>query len=113
MVKNKSLADWKLEYEDMKFKKLPVIKTIKTRVNRVKNSKKTTRKTTKAQREILQNQRKRVIMGVGLLMVVVSITYSTYVVRTFVNGGESLIILAPQVVFAATTLVKAFSKLYN
>lgn len=63
----------------------------------------------KEQRE----QQKRAILGIGLLLVIVSIIYSTTVVREFVNSTASLVALAPQVIFAVIILVKAFSKIYK
>lgn len=53
----------------------------------------------------------RVILGIGQLLVVVSIIYSTAIVMIGVNSAESKILLVPQVVFALAILVKAFSKL--
>lgn len=53
----------------------------------------------------------RVILGIGQLLVVVSIIYSTAIVIIGVNSAESKILLVPQVVFALAILVKAFSKL--
>jgi hypothetical protein len=53
----------------------------------------------------------RVILGIGQLLVVVSIIYSTAIVMIGVNSAESKILLVPQAVFALAILVKAFSKL--
>ena len=64
----------------------------------------------------LKAPRKRVangILGIGLLFVVVSIAYSTYITILFVNNSTSIVALIPQVLFAAFTLLKAFSKLYK
>lgn len=52
-----------------------------------------------------------VILGIGQLLVVVSIIYSTAIVIIGMNSVESRILLVPQVVFALVILVKAFSKL--
>ena len=82
-------------------------------VNKALHPSKTAKKMTKMEQKAVIQQRKNVIMGIGLLFVIVSITYSTYIVRTFVNTGGSLIALAPQVVFAVCILLKAFSKLYK
>jgi hypothetical protein len=82
-------------------------------VNKALHPSKTAKKMTKMEQKAVIQQRKNVIMGIGLLFVIVSITYSTYIVRTFVNTGGSLIALAPQVVFAGYILLKAFSKLYK
>lgn len=64
----------------------------------------------------LKAPRKRVIngiLGIGLLFVIVSIAYSTYITILFVNNSTSIIALIPQVLFATITLLKAFSKLYK
>lgn len=53
------------------------------------------------------------ILGIGLLFVIVSIAYSTYVTVLFVNNVASVVALVPQVLFATFTLLKAFSKLYK
>lgn len=82
-------------------------------VNKVLHPKKNAKKLTKNEQKLVVQQRKNVIMGIGLLFVIVSIAYSTYIVRTFVNTGGSLVALAPQVIFAITILIKAFSKLYK
>ena len=82
-------------------------------VNKALHPKKNAKKLTKNQQKEVVQQRKNVIMGIGLLLVIVSIIYSTYIVRTFVNTGGSLVALAPQVIFAVATLIKAFSKLYK
>lgn len=82
-------------------------------VNKALHPKKTAKKMTKKERELVIIQRKNGIMGIGLLLVIVSITYSTYIVRTFVDTNLSLLALAPQVVFALYILLKAFSKLYK
>jgi len=80
---------------------------------KVKHPRKKAKKLTKVEREALLKQRENGILGIGLLSVVVSIAYSTYIVRTFVNTELSLLALAPQVVFASCILLKAFSKLYK
>lgn len=80
---------------------------------RVKQPLKKTKKSTKAERELILQQRKNGILGIWLLLVVVSIAYSTSVTRTFVNSNASLIALAPQAIFAIITIVKSFSKLYK
>lgn len=56
---------------------------------------------------------KRAILGVGYLLVVVSIAYSTAVILIGVDSIESKIALLPQVFFAGAILLKAFSKLYK
>jgi len=80
---------------------------------KVRNPRKKAKKTTKMEREALLQQRKNGILGIGLLLVVVSIAYSTYIVRTFVDTELSLLALAPQLIFALYILLKAFSKLYK
>lgn len=82
-------------------------------VKGLKSSSRTKKKPTKAQLKLAQEERNRAILGIGLLLVVVSITYSTAVIFIGVNSIESRIALAPQVVFAVTILIKAFSKLYR
>lgn len=133
MTKVKSLKDYKLEYEDMRMKmskkiaksKLEVAKAfVITKFNQVKDKvmgvvnktitpKKTVRKLTKAQQKEHRDQQKRAIMGIGLLFVIVSIGYSTAVTTYFVDGFAPLVALAPQVIFGAIILLKAFSKLYK
>ena len=133
MTKVKSLKDFKLEYEDMEkkmSKKAPksnilIAKTfiitkfnqIKSKVSDVVNKtitpKKKVKKLTKAQQKERQDQQKRAIMGIGLLFVIVSIIYSTAVTTYFVDGFAPLVALAPQVIFGAIILLKAFSKLYK
>lgn len=80
---------------------------------KIKHPSKKAKKLTKVEREALIQQRKNGILGIGLLLVIVSIAYSTYIVRTFVNTDLSLLALAPQVLFALYILLKAFSKLYK
>lgn len=53
------------------------------------------------------------ILGIGMLFVVVSIAYSTYITIVFVDGNVSLVALTPQVIFALFTSLKAFSKIYK
>lgn len=71
------------------------------------------KKLTKTERAALQEQQKRVILGIGLLLVVVSITFSTFVTLTFVDDKAIYLALAPQVAFALVSLFKAFSKIYK
>lgn len=70
-------------------------------------------KMTKIEKKALQEQKVRGIIGIGLLFVVVSITYSTYMTALFVDGTMMVAALAPQVIFAVTTLLIAFYKLYK
>lgn len=82
-------------------------------LKKINKQPKKAKKVTKAQKQEIQEQRKRGILGIGLLLVIVSIIYSTTVVREFVDSAASLVALAPQVIFAGVILVKAFSKLYK
>lgn len=82
-------------------------------VNKVFHPKKKAKKLTKIERENAKNQRNRGIMGIGQLLVVVSIAYSTAVILIGVGSLASIIALIPQVIFALVTLIKAFSKLYK
>lgn len=84
-----------------------------TAVGKVVSPRKSGKKMTKLEREMAKKQRVDVIMGICMLLVVVSITYSTYMVSLFVDGTAMVIALAPQVVFAVITLVLAFSKIYK
>lgn len=70
-------------------------------------------KLTKIEKKALHEQKVRGIIGIGLLFVVVSITYSTYMTALFVDGPMMVAALAPQVIFAVTTLLIAFYKLYK
>lgn len=80
---------------------------------RVSQPRKKAKKSTKAQREIAKKERNRAILGIGLLLVVVSIAYSTSVIYIGVDSSASRIALLPQVTFALFTLFRAFSKLYK
>lgn len=86
---------------------------VKTFVKKLKPSKKKTKKLTKEQKTLARQQKKRGILGIGLLFVVVSIAYSSYVIYNGVNSTASRVMLVPQVVFAVFTLFKAFSKIYK
>lgn len=92
-------------------------KTVRSRFNNIlrklKKQPKKARKLTKIQKKEAFQQKKRVILGIGLLFVVVSIGYSTYITRTFVDTDISVVALVPQVVFAVIILLKAFSKIYK
>lgn len=71
------------------------------------------KKVTKAEQKLARLQKIRGIIGIGLLFVVVSIAYSTYMTVLFVDGAAMVVALAPQVVFAATILLIAFYKIYK
>lgn len=80
-------------------------------VNKVKRPRKAPKKLTKADRKLAMDQKIRGIIGIGLLFVVVSIAYSTYMTNLFVDGSAMVIALAPQVLFALATFVIAFYKI--
>lgn len=71
------------------------------------------KKVTKAELKLARQQKIRGIIGIGILFVVVSIAYSTYMTVLFVDGLVMAFALAPQVVFAAVTLLIAFYKIYK
>lgn len=64
------------------------------------NPRKKAKKLTKAEKKAIRRQKIRGIIGIGLLFVVVSIAYSTYMTNLFLDGTEMIIFLAPQVIFA-------------
>jgi hypothetical protein len=150
--KRSVLDVFRLQYEDIKFKKPNIIKKIKHTkatkktvparktakwykkvdinkfivckykkfgkyfsdvVNKVVHPSKKAKKLTKIQREMVKIQRNRGIMGIGLLLVVVSIAYSTTVILLGVSSIASKIALLPQIIFAAVTIIIAFYKLYK
>lgn len=84
-----------------------------TLATKVKSPKKSAKKLTKAQKKENKEHRLRVIMGIGLLLVVVSIGYSTTVILTLVDSIVALLVLTPQIAFAVITIFKAFSKIYK
>lgn len=71
------------------------------------------KKATKAELKLARQQKIRGIIGIGILFVVVSIAYSTYMTVLFVDGLVMVFALAPQVVFATVTLLIAFYKIYK
>ena len=71
------------------------------------------KKLTKTERKLERQKKIRGIIGIGLLFVVVSIAYSTYMTALFVDGTAMVVALAPQVVFATVTLLIAFYKIYK
>lgn len=79
----------------------------------LKKTKKKTKKPTKAEQKISRDKKIRGIIGIGLLFVVVSIAYSTYMTNLFVDGPIMVVSLAPQVIFAGATLLIAFYKIYK
>lgn len=82
-------------------------------VNKITPHRKKAKKLTKADKKLNREQQLRGILGIGLLLVVVSIIYSTYVIFNGVHSTASRVMLVPQVVFAVLTLFKAFSKIYK
>ena len=71
------------------------------------------KKLTKIERKLERQKKIRGIIGIGLLFVVVSIAYSTYMTVLFADGTAMIVALTPQVVFAAITLLIAFYKIYK
>lgn len=112
MTKTASEKPVKAKKVSMKTKLASAKKSVVAKFKKVKPLK-SNKKLTKAQRLERKQRRNNVIMGIGLLLVIVSIAYSTTVVRYFVDSPETLIFLAPQVVFAIMIIFKAFSKLYK
>lgn len=138
-----SLEDYQLEYEEMepKFvgKQTSTVKTPKTKVTpakpslksrvasklqpvrgkidniiaKVKQPRKKSKKLTKTQKNEIRRQKIRGIIGIGLLFVVVSIAYSTYMTNLFVDGWQMVVALTPQVVFAVAISIYAFYKIYK
>ena len=71
------------------------------------------KKLTKTERKLERQKKIRGIIGIGLLFVVVSIAYSTYMTALFVDGTAMVVALVPQVVFATAILLIAFYKIYK
>jgi hypothetical protein len=86
---------------------------IKLKFKPNKKPSKLSKKAQLEQKNLTRQEHKRAILGIGLLFVVVSITYSTYVIYNGVSSSASRVMLIPQVVFAILTLAKAFSKIYK
>ena len=84
-----------------------------TLASKVKSNKKPAKKLTKAQKIQRNTDRKHVIIGIGLLLVAVSIYYSTSVTSSLVDSKAVYVALAPQVAFAVIVTIKAFSKIYK
>jgi len=127
--KESELSNTKLKYEKIKDKKKEsLIKKIKRNITnkiskikpalkniikKAKHKSKKPKKVTKIGQELAKKERNNVIMGICLLLVVVSIIYSTAVIFLGVDSQASKIALLPQVTFALIILIKAFSKLYK
>ena len=94
-----------------------VVTTVRGRIDNIKKGivlrKKKAKKLTKAEESAIRQKKIRGIIGIGLLFVVVSIAYSTYMTVLFVDGPVMVVALAPQAVFAALTLLIAFYKIYK
>lgn len=71
------------------------------------------KKATREQKKLARQQRIHGIIGIGLLFVVVSIAYSTYMTNLFVDGTQMVVALAPQVAFALIVSIYAFYKIYK
>lgn len=56
------------------------------------------------------NDKANGIIGLLMLLVVLSIAYSTYVVWFGTTGLVPKVLLAPQLIFAAVVLIKKFNK---
>ena len=74
---------------------------------------KKTKKVTKTQKKFEREQQLRGILGIGLLFVVVSIIYSTYIIFNGISSTASKVMIIPQATFAVLILYKAFSKIYK
>lgn len=93
--------------------KVAVRSRIDNTLKRLGFKSKKAKKITKTQKQLERKQKIRGIIGIGLLFVVVSIAYSTYMVNLFVDGPAMVVALAPQVLFAAVILIIAFYKLFK
>lgn len=86
---------------------------IKSKMRKPKKPSKLSKKAQLERKKSHRDQQIRGIIGIGMLFVVVSIAYSTFVTRTFVDSSASVVALVPQVAFALYILFKAFSKIYK
>lgn len=112
--KKKAVSKPKISLKSRIAAKLAPIKTrFNDVVNKIKHPRKKAKKPTKAEQKLVKQQRNRGILGIGLLLVVVSIIYSTSVIFIGVSSTISKIALFPQALFAFLTLIKAFSKIYK
>lgn len=82
-------------------------------VKKVSHRSKKTKKMTKLERQNAKNMVMNGIMGVGQLLVVVSIAYSASVIFIGIDTLVSKIALLPQVIFALVISIKAFIALYK
>ena len=93
--------------------KKAVVKQIERAKKKLGIKSKKVKKLTKTERKLERQKKIRGIIGIGLLFVVVSIAYSTYMTALFVDGTAMVVALAPQVVFATVILLIAFYKIYK
>lgn len=107
---SKKTLDLAKRFEDAK-------KSVRGFLNNTKKKvvsyRKKAQKLTKMQKKELRQRKLHGIIGIGLLFVIVSIAYSTYMTNLFVDGVMMIVALTPQVAFAAITLFIAFYKLYK
>lgn len=118
-----SLEEYKLEYETTDVKptrgranirgfvssKYTGAKTHFTNVvKKVSHPIKKHKKVTKLERQEAINRRNRGIIGIGRLLVIMSIAYSTSVIFIGIDTVESKIALLPQAIFALSILIKVF-----
>lgn len=82
-------------------------------VDNPKLQSKRVKKLTWLEQRLAKQQRNNVILGIGLLLVVVSIAYSTSVIIISVDSSVSRVLLCPQIIFALYLIFKAFSKFYK
>lgn len=75
-----------------------------------KNTKPTTGETVEKPKNKQNSPFKSAIIGVGLLLSVISITYSTTVIALGTEGFVPLIMIAPQAVLALGIAIKQFTK---
>lgn len=141
MNTNNSLGGFELHYEEMEKKKVTKAKSkiekpekyinkvsIKRRalgviaiaryhfnktVHKLKPQSKKSKKLTKVEQKTRRDQKIRGILGIGLLLVTVSVAYSTYMTNLFVDGTQMIIALVPQVIFAAIIIIIAFYKIFK
>ena len=128
-----SLEDYRLEYEEVNpkaaakstnvtkktknsktgsiFSKFKSLKSpVKGNNKKATKPRKKAKKLTKAQRESARIERNRVILGLGQLLVVISIAYSTAVIVLGTEGYIPLVMIAPQAVLAVVITSKHFTK---
>lgn len=87
--------------------------SILNKVKSLRKPRKKAKKLTKAEKSAIRKQKLRGIIGIGLLFVVVSIAYSTYMTVLFVDGPAMVAALVPQCAFAVATLFYAFYNIFK